>query len=218
MNQKIKLLVADKQDLFRESLVALLKNREEFDVIGHAGNGKDLIEILKQKHCHVTIINNDLPVIDGKRTLEIIKRRFPEVKVIVLSDYLDHNITTEFMVQGANCYLNKNCKAQTLREAIVTVKDEGYFFDSSSSKALLESMIKSKNTEGSHNPVIFNDRETEILRKICDGQTNKEIALSLNLSTSTIDFHKNKIYIKTRCNNSTQLLKYAIRMGLIVLT
>jgi two-component system response regulator DegU len=220
MDQKIKIILAEDQELFRKSLISLLKTQSDFEVTADAGNGRDLLGELKQRPAHIVILDIEMPVMDGKTCLEIIRKRFPEIKVIVLSMHTGTELVSDFMSHGASSYLGKNCGVETLFKAIRVVMKEGYYFDNSTSKALLDTIMYKAGNESSitGKEVKFNDRETEILRKICDGKTNKEIASHLHLSTSTIDFHKSKIYSKTHCCNATELLKYALKNGIIALT
>lgn len=218
MTQKIKIMIAESQELFRKSLVTLLNSNTELEVIADVCNGRQLVEQLKYTHANMVIIDTEMPVLDCKSTLEIIKKRFPEVRVLVLSVHADKSLMSDYMSRGSNSYLCKTCTVETLFRAIKVVHTEGYFFDSSTSKALLESVLKEKHSHAKFSEVKFNERETDILVRICDGKTNKEIANSLNLSSSTIDFYRTKIYGKTKCNNVTGLLKYALKNGIVALS
>lgn len=218
MSQRIRILVSEKNELYRKSLVSLLKTKSEFDIIGEAANGRELLEQLKKRHTDIVLLDNDLPIVDCKTSLEVITKRFPETKVVVLSSISDAEQMSNFMSWGANSYLCKNCNVETLVKAMQIVKTEGYYFDNITSKALLESVQKKKQTQEHFSEMLFNERETEIMKKICDGKTNKEIAISLNLSASTIDFYRTRIYGKTHCNSATSLLKYALRNGIVALS
>jgi DNA-binding NarL/FixJ family response regulator len=218
MNKKIRLMLAQDNELFRKSLIALLRTKPEFEITGEARNGKELLEHLKQKETDIVLIDVEMPVMDGKMTLEVLQLRFPSIKVIVLSNQVSYSLTTEFMSRGASCYLTMNCGVDPLLKAIQTVNRDGYYFDDSISKAMLGALIKGKQASNGLTDVAFNEREIEIMKAVCDGKTNKEIAGSLHLSTSTIDFYKGKIYEKTNCNNAAGLLKYALKKGIVALT
>lgn len=218
MAQKIKIMIAEELELYRKSLAVLLGVSNEIDVVADVSNGRQLVEQLKNKHADIVLMDTEVSILDGKSTLEIIKKRFPEVRVIVLSIHSDMSLMSDYMARGANSYLCKTCSVDTLFRAIKVVKSEGYFFDNSTSKALLESVLKEKHANANFSEVKFNERETEILVRICDGKTNKEIANSLHLSSSTIDFYRTKIYGKTKCNNVTALLKYALKNGIVALS
>jgi len=217
MNPKIKIILAERQELFRKALTALLKTNNELEVLPAAANGRELIEQLKKTPPDIVLLDLNIPVLDSKTTLDIIHRRFPEVRVIILSDQSNAQMQSDYMSQGANSFLGKNCSVEILFNAIYKVKTDGYFFDDATSKALLDTVLKDKQRSILYPEVHFNDRETEILKSICDGKTNKEIAGHLNLSISTVDFHRTKIYNKTKCNNVTGLLKYALRYGIVAL-
>jgi len=208
--EMIKIILAKYQELYRKSLAALLETQTEFEIVAEAANEKELIEQLKHKTADIVLLDIEMPVIDGKKTLQVMKNRFPAVKLIVLSSHLNINIVSYFMTQGTSSYLSVNCSAETLFKAIRTVMNEGYFFDHFTSKALLDRM-----KDESRHEVSFNDRENEIVRKICEGKTHKEIASDLNLSISTIDFHKGKIYSKANCNSTAALFQYALKNGII---
>lgn len=212
-------MLAENSGLLRKSLIALLRTQPEFEVTGEAKNGKELLDQLKHVPTDIAIIELDLPVMDGKATLDIIRVRFPAVKIIILSNTTNHSLTTDFMSRGASCFLTRACEVETLFNAIKIVSREGYYFDNSISKALLGALIKDKSAIVNDSiEAVFNDRETQILKAICDGKTNKEIASGLHLSTSTIDFYKGKIYAKANCNSVTSLLKYALKKGLVALS
>jgi DNA-binding NarL/FixJ family response regulator len=166
----------------------------------------------------IVLIDAEMPVLDGRATVDLLQIRFPLVKSIVLSNNASHHQTTDFMARGAGCYLTINCGVDTLFKAIKTVSSEGFYFDSSISKAMLGALIKGKKTGDALSDVVFNDREVEVMKAVCDGHTNKEIAIRLHVSASTIDFYKGKIYEKTECNNVASLLKYALKKGIITLT
>jgi DNA-binding NarL/FixJ family response regulator len=158
-----------------------------------------------------------MPITGGKAALGIILSHYPDLKVIVMGTSEDTIVISEYLAAGANCYLNKRCSVATFFRAIKSVHSDGYFVDEHASRALLKAALKDK-VRSEHCVVVdFNERETEIIREMCDGRTNKEIASLLHLSTSTIDFHKSRIYSKTKCNNGTQLLKYALKNGLVAL-
>jgi DNA-binding NarL/FixJ family response regulator len=216
--QKIRIILAEDQELFRKSLIALLATRPEFEIVAEAANGKELIEHMKNKEADIVLLDIEMPVMDGRTALEVIKKRFPKTRVIILSVHSGMHLMSDFMSRGAASFLSKNCSAEILFKAIAVVNSEGYFFDLTTSKALLDSVLKDKSEPPLFQEVSFNKRETEILVGICDGKTNREMASYLNLSASTIDFHRSKIYTKTNCSNVTELLKYALRNGIIALT
>src|SRR4051812_19047484 len=105
MSKKIRLILADENELFRKSLVLLLKSKPGFEVTGDAKSGRDLLEQLKKNDTDIVILNVDMPGISTIELLGILGNRFPEVKVIALNNKTSHHLTTDFMALGARCYL-----------------------------------------------------------------------------------------------------------------
>lgn len=218
MNPKIRIVVAESLEIVRKSLLTLLKTKSDFNVHEDAADGKELLEILKKTHTDVVLLDTEIPIMDAKTIMNIIHQRFPEIKIIIMSNESNAQMQADYMANGASTFLGKDCSVETLFDAIRKVKSDGFFFNDSTSKALLESLLKDRKRSENPDNINFKDREIEIIKKICDGKTNKEIALNLHLSTSTIDFYRTKIYGKTKCNNSTGLLKYALKNGIVELS
>ncbi|MCD6065214.1 MAG: DNA-binding response regulator [Bacteroidetes bacterium] len=186
-------------------------------VIGEAQNGKEVLEFLKVSKPDVVLLDIEMPLMNGKETLEIIKKRFPETRVIMLSMHFDASYINEFMVRGARGYLAKGCDPETLFEAIRAVKKDGHFFGEKVAKAMLNGLQKERTIAPLLSEIALSDREIDILKEICTGKTNKEIAATLKISASTVDFHKQNIYRKTNSGNVTELVKYAIKNAIVSL-
>jgi len=217
-NKKIKIILAEDQELLRRSFIALLKEDHSFDIIGEAANGKELLELLKQVTPDIVILDIEMPVMNGIEALDIMVKRFPEIKVVILSMHTGTVFISELMTRGARSYLPKNCDADTLFEAIHTVYSEGYYFD----KAVSEAMLKGLQKEKSINPLLdelaLSERELDILKQLCEGKTNKDISKALKITVATIDYHRGNLYRKTKSKNLVDLLKYAIKNGIVNLT
>jgi DNA-binding NarL/FixJ family response regulator len=214
MKEPIKVILAEDHKLFRTSLKALFKDWPRFEIVGEASNGRELIDLLKVKPADVVLLDLEMKVMDGLSALKIIKQRFKEIKTLILSNHSDTAYLNSIVAMGANGFLLKDCEAKQLAEAIEKVyQGETYFIMNNERVRPFmpnkESFIKDVNKK------LLNSKEIEILKNICDGKTNKEIASILNLSASTIDFYKSRIYSKTNCNNATSLLKYALRNNII---
>lgn len=219
MKSKIRITIAMDQELLRKPLSLLLRNEPGIEITADLPSGKTLLDSLKTTTTDIVLIDLETQTLGGRALFQIIQKRFPEVKTIILSSNKDSAVCSEFMSNGACSYLTKDCSVQTLLEAIDSVSKQGYYLDNQSSKSLLDALVKEKNLASSHGPIVkFNDRETEVIRAICDGKTNKEIAQSIHVSPSTVDFYKTRIYAKTKCNNATSLLKYALKNGIVTLS
>lgn len=215
MEATTKIIIADSQPLFRKSLIALVSECGDFEVIAEAESGRQLIDVIKVKTPDLIILDNEMPLIDCKAILQMITYRFPKTRLIVLSNQHREELLHDFVSNGANCYLSKSCSAETLFKAIRVVMRDGYFVDNITYKVVLDSMVRDKTDGNPFNVADFNDREMDILREVCEGKTNREIASDLKISPSTVDFYKNKIYTKSNCNSVMSLLKFALRRGYV---
>lgn len=214
----IKIIVTEDQELMRKSFIALLKEDRNFKVVGEAAHGKDLLEILKKVTADIILLDIEMPVMNGKEALEIINKRFPEIKVIMLSMHGGPHFISELMARGARAFLLKNCDPDTFFEAIHTVNEEGFYFDKEVSEAMLKGLQREKLINPLLDELSLTDREVEILKEMCEGKTNKQISASLNISINTVDFHRGNVYKKTKSKNIIDLLKYSIKNGLVFLS
>lgn len=215
MNTKIKMLVANHHTLYRQCLTALLKTKPEIEVVGQAQSGRVLLDLLKNTPTDIVLLAYELTTIDAGATLEIMQVRFPNTKIAVLNDNYKMEPDMLLLSKGIHCYLTAKTDVAELFKALETVYYEDYYFDGTTSKAILDALKNDRFNDPER--VSFSYREIQVIKAICNGQTNRQAAQSLHLSPSTIDFHKSKIYHKTKCNNATGLLKYAVKKGIWVI-
>lgn len=218
MQTKIKILVAESSEFLRKSISTILKTNPDFKVVAEVSNNKELFENLKFSTVDIVLFSPCNAALEGKVALDIIKNRFPDAKVVFLNIHSDATTAADYLAKGARCILNSDCSPEFLFDCIKTVHKEGYFFDKLISMEMLSALIRDKSISTEHADIVFNKRETEILKAICDGKTNKEIATELYLSVSAIDFHRTKIYSKVQCNNVAGLLRFALKRGIVTLT
>lgn len=207
MEPKIKIILAEDKALMRKSLIALLKEYPNFEIIGEASNGKDLLNLLKDLEPDIVLLDIEMPVMNGIEALKIIRTRFPEVKVIVLSIHNDLVYVRNSLALGARGYLAKDCLPEQLERAILDISKKGFYLEDGVSKDLLHDTAYSQNI--STGKQTFSSRELEVLKELCRGKTEKEIALMLNISHHTVHFHRMNIYTKTNTHNLAGLLNYA---------
>lgn len=212
---QIKIMLAEDQQLVREALTSLLNDQPDVIVTGQAGNGKQLLELMKQNEPDIVLLDIDMPIMNGYQTLEIIKKRFPDVKVMMLTLHAEHSFMHEFMAKGASAYLSKNIDIELLFEAIQSVHKTGTYFNHELSNALLIGLRKEKSIHPLFHEQVLTPKELLILKALCDGMTNKVIANVYHISINTVDFHRGNIYTKTNSKNIADLVKYAIRNELV---
>ncbi|MGZ3900991.1 MAG: response regulator [Bacteroidia bacterium] len=217
-NKIIRVIIVEDKELMRRSFIALLKEDKSVRVIADVANGKELLDTLKQTIPDIVLLDIEMPVMNGKEALEIINKRFPDIKVIMLSMHSGPHFISELMSRGARAFIPKDCDPDSLFAAIHTVHKEGYYFDKTISEAMLRGLQREKSINPLLNELSLSEREIEILKELCQGKTNKEIADTLKITSSTVDYHRSNIYKKTQSKNITDLLKYAIRNGLVLLS
>jgi DNA-binding NarL/FixJ family response regulator len=211
MEKKIGVVVAEDQELMRTALISLLNENKKITVTGEAENGKKVLDLLKNGKTDIVLMDLEMPVMNGRECLGIIRKKFPDVKVVILSMYDEEALVIDLITQGANAYLSKGCSSTVLYEAILTVYKEGAYFDRNVSKAMLSNLLRQKGINPLMDELSLSKRELEVMQELCRGKTNKEIADGFRISSSTIDFHRSNIYKKTKSKNITDLVKYAIR-------
>lgn len=213
--KEITIVLAEDQKLMREGIKSLLEDEAHLKIIGEAENGRELLDLLKHTTPDIILLDIDMPVLNGREALEVINKRYPEIKVIMLSMHNDDYIISACMTMGARSYLAKGCDADTLIQTIESVNRNGRHFSDSVSKAMLTNLKHEKTIQ--HEDVTLTPREIEILKALCDGKTNQEIANELHISGDTVHFHRGNVYRKTKSKSISDVIKYAIKNGFITI-
>jgi DNA-binding NarL/FixJ family response regulator len=210
--EKIKIVIVDDHQLFRNGLKILLNSFREFEVIGEASNGVEFIDVIKLTFPDIVLIDINMPEVDG---IEATKRGLnlnPDLKIIALSMYGEEDYYYKMVDSGAKGFLLKDSDINEVREAILTVNKGGSFF----SQELLHHVIqKIKHREQEVKAANLSKREKEILEKICEGLSNQEIADALFISKRTVDKHRANLLSKTNSKNTASLILYSIKNKLI---
>jgi DNA-binding NarL/FixJ family response regulator len=217
MKYPIKILLADDELLFRKGLRFIIEREADIEVLYEAANGKELIDFLKSSRDHPDIIITDLkmPLLNGVQATKLIRKDFPDIKIIALSSYGSKAFVANMIDVGAVSYLVKNASPQELLTTIREVYRIG-FYHSSYVKQVIQEIAKENNSKSAYENVLTN-REIEVLQLICEQKTTAEIAKKLFLSPRTIDGHRNNLLIKTNAKNSAGLVFYAIQNKLLLI-
>ncbi len=214
MNKKIKIIIADDHKIFRKGLHTILSVTEKFDIIAEAENGAQLLKMLEQQLPDVILLDIKMPELDGIEALKIIKDKYPEIKVIMLTMYDDDAYIMNLMEQGANAFLIKNTDAEEIRNAIIATVESGYYFNDKTSKALLKKIAtRGEFKQKLNNKIELNERESTTLKLICEEYSTAEIASQMFLSPRTIDGIRSTLLEKTGAKNTAGLVLFAVRNG-----
>lgn len=209
---RIQVVIADDHQLFRNGLKILLDAFSEFSVVGEAGNGEEVVKIVKNCGCELLLMDIDMPVMDGIEATRRCMKIKPDLKVIALSMYGEEDYYYRMVDAGAKGFLLKDSDINEVKDAIITVAAGGNYF----SQQLLHNVIqKIKTRETETRMANLSRREKEILLKICEGLSNQEIADALFISKRTVDKHRANLLSKTGSKNTASLILYAIKNKLI---
>ena len=220
MNAVIKIALVDDEVLFRKGIAFLLQREDNIDVIFEASNGEELISKLHNNEEKPDIIIMDLkmPVLNGVEATKIIRKSFPDIKIIALTSYDSKSFIANMIQVGAVAYLIKNTTPKDLITTINEVNKKGFYYNENVLKTIQETIVSSKNSKGNLETSFLSPREIEILQLICQQKTTSEIAEHLFLSPRTIEGHRNNLLLKTESRNIAGLVVYAIQNEIAVLS
>lgn len=212
----IKILIADDHQLFREGLVNLLSDNSDIEVIGEVEDGEEAIEQAKKLRPNVLIMDIGMPVINGIEATGILKKEIPDLKVIGLTMHAEKHYVKGMLEAGASGYLFKNCAYDELILAIKTVNSGNKYLNSEITDVLIHEYIGKQDNVEAVDPIL-SEREYEVLKLMAEGKTSNEIAEQLFVSVKTVGTHKQHIYEKLNLSSTADLVKYAIKKGIISL-
>jgi DNA-binding NarL/FixJ family response regulator len=183
--------------------------------IGEAGNGLELLEMLQDKKAEVILLDLKMPEMDGMETLKVLKEKYPDLKIIVLTMFEEEHFILHMMESGANAYLLKNAEAQEIKMAIHSVYENEYYFNDLVNTTLLRKVVQQKKAPRFKEEIRLNDRETEVLQLICQEYTAAEIGQKVFLSTRTIEGIRSALLEKIGVRNTAGLVMYAVKNGIV---
>ncbi len=213
-----KILLADDHVMFRHGVRRILEEVEEFEVAAEAKDGLELLRLLNRLEPDLVILDISMPNLRGIEATHEIKRKFPGVKVLILTMHKDSEYLDSALAAGAEGYLLKEDADDELVTAIRTLRDGGTYISSLLSSQVAE-MLKEKSRQR-HVPRPLDPltaREREILKLIAEGKANKEIAQLLFISFRTVQHHRSNIQRKLKIRKEADLTKYAIQKGYVTL-
>lgn len=212
----IRIAAADDQKTFRQSLVRAINFMDGLEVVIEAGNGKELIEKLDQVPADVIMLDLNMPEMDGISATLAIRDRFPEMKIIILSQYDDDSHIIHLVENGAHAYLTKNAELEEIDAAIRAVHDKGFYFNDRVNLAMINRMARNDRFKASfdHNAE-FTEMELQVLKLICREKNSQEIAALVYRSARTVEGIRQRMLDKIGAKNIAGLVLFAIRNNLI---
>lgn len=213
----LRILLADDHVLFRSGVKAELAAYPDILVVGEASDGFEALELARVSSPDVILMDVSMPRCNGIEALQLIKKEFPGIQVIILTVHVDDNHLFEAIKHGADGYLLKNLKPVELLEMIRKVSQgEAAINGKLAARILNEFRTAEKPQPTPTNPnEALTDRETEVLELVVEGKTNSEIAEVLFVSEHTIKMHLAHILDKLHLQNRVQIAVHAVRGGLL---
>lgn len=210
--EKIRIIITDDHQLFRNGLRILLNAFPEFEVTGEASNGEEFLKLIRDTCADVALMDINMPEMDGIEATRKALKICPELDIIALSMYGEEEYYYKMVDAGAKGFVLKDSDISEVKEAILTVNKGGSYF---SQELLYHVIQKIKHRENESKSANLSKREKEILLKICEGLSNQEIAENLFISKRTVDKHRANLLGKTNSKNTASLILFAIRHKLI---
>ena len=216
---KIKLLLADDEELFRKGISFLLQRQENIQILYEADNGNEVVEYLKSSSIHPDIILMDLkmPLLNGVEATKLINKEFPSIKIIALTSYNTKSFIANMIDIGAASYIVKNSSPEEMITTINQVIEKGFYYNEEVWNVIQENLIDNKRKNLFFEEVILTKREREILELICNQKSTQQIAEKLFISPRTVEGHRNNLLLKTDSQNSAGLVVFAIQNKIVIL-
>lgn len=211
--KKINLLIADDHTMFLEGIVSLLGQESEINSIRKANNGIEALDIIKTTSVDLVILDISMPEMDGIELTKILKKKYPEIKILVVSTHSNVNIISRLIRIGVNGYLLKNAEKSELLEAIHSIMEgNNYFSEETEDKYICKQLRIEKQVL---NLTELSSREKEILVLIANEYNTAEIAEKTFISLNTVNTHRRNLLSKLNAKNTAGLVKYAVENGLV---
>jgi DNA-binding NarL/FixJ family response regulator len=214
-NGKIKIMIAEHQGIILHALISLLGSLGDFDIIGTARDGQELLKKLEGVKPDVILLDLKRPGLTALEIARIIDEKMPWVKVISLAKHNHPFFIKEMLRHGVKGFLSKNCTVEELHEGIVRVYNGKTYFCSLCSKLILNDYATGA-SEGDVDCRTVTPREIEIIGCLSEGLSTKEISEKLFISSKTVERHKSNLLKKMQIRNTAQLVRVAVENGLLI--
>lgn len=212
MESKLRILLAEDHKTVREGVKLLVNAQPDMEVVGEADDGELALAQAEKLRPDIIIMDISMPRMNGLKATKKLRSKYPDIKLLTLSRHTDDGYLQQLVAAGANGYVLKQSAPNHLINAIREVAEGNAYLDPSLTKKVMGSYANRPSLRG-ENQKELSDRETEVLRLISLGYSNKEIAASLDLSVKTVEVHKANAMRKLGISGRIEIVKYAILQG-----
>lgn len=206
---KPKLIIADDHQLFLDGLRQVLA--DDFEIAGAATDGRQLLELAARVHPNAVVADLTMPLLNGIDAARQLKKADPRIKIILLTMHVDPTFAKEAFEAGVSGYVPKHATGEELVRAIREVLTGRLYMSPLMDRHILESLRRAGRRSG----MALSPRQRQVLQLIAEGRSSKEIADCMRISPRTVEFHKSMVMAKLGARSSADLVRYAVKHGLI---
>jgi DNA-binding NarL/FixJ family response regulator len=210
---KIRVLLADDHRLFRDGLRTMLEQQADLEVVGVAVDGQSVLNQMPVCQPHVVLMDVTMPGLNGLEATRRLQSEHPEVAVLMLSMHVDHRFVVEALRAGALGYIPKDCDIRELCVAIRAVHRRQLYLSQSIAERVVRDYLALAGGRPDSAFSVLSAREREVLQKLAEGRSAKEIAAALHVGIKTVETHRKNLMDKLDIHTIAELTKYAIREG-----
>lgn len=210
--------LVDDHRLFRKSLALLIDSMDNAEVVLQAGNGKEFLEQLESIAVDLVLLDIQMPEMDGFETCKQLRKHYPDIKILIVSQLTTKESIHKVMELGANGFFSKDAEPERLEKAIRDIGEKDYFFDDDLASVIREAILWEKRlpTNLLASPVPITRREMEVIQLACKELSSAEIAGKMFIDVRTVETHRKRIMEKTHCKNFIGVVLFALRHGLLL--
>jgi two-component system response regulator NreC len=212
----LRIVLGDDHTLVRQGFRKILEARPDWHVIGEASDGREVVRLALALHPDVVVLDIGMPLLNGIDATRQINRRYPDIRVLILSMHSDEPYIVQALKAGAKGYLLKDSADVELIRGIESIAAGKSFFSPAAARVMLDDYVRHLADKGIVDRFeTLSEREREILQLIAEGHSNKEIAELLSVSPATVETHRAHVLQKLDVHNTAELVLFAVRRGII---
>ena len=212
---KLRVFLADDHMVVREGRKALVNSQPDMHVVGEADNGRAAWQGAKELKPDVVVMDVSMPEMSGAQATALLRQECPQVKVLALTFYEDKSYLRQMLEAGAAGYVLKRAAIEELVHAVRTVAAGGSYLDATLAGKVISSYFNQDPSDGKPAGGELSERESQVLRLIAWGYSNKEIGWKLNISVKTVDTYKLRLMEKLNLRSRTDIVRYALHQGFL---
>lgn len=212
---KLRIFLADDHMVVREGLKTLINAQPDMEVVGEAENGREALNYALKLAPDVVVMDISMPEMNGIEATERLKKDCPQIKIVALTIYEDTGYLRQLLKAGASGYVLKRAVVEELVLAVRTCASGGSYIEPKLAGQVVSTYISRGSASGSKAQGELSDRETQVLRLVAWGSSNKEIGTKLNISVKTVETYKLRLMGKLNLRSRVDMVRYALRQGLL---